>query len=79
MLVGLSGPAGVLSPGDIYECDDGEAMRLISARFAVPFVEDKIERAVEVPPAEIRASPVLPVPQHVLPVARKLKTKGSGK
>jgi hypothetical protein len=46
MLVGLSGPAAFYDVGDIYECDSSEAARLIGARFAVPFVEDGIERAV---------------------------------
>lgn len=54
MLVGLSGPTEYYEPGDIYECDDSEAARLICARFAVPDVEPKIERAVAAPVAETR-------------------------
>lgn len=51
LLVGLSGPAFNLQPGDIYECDEAEATRLHSARYAVPFDEARIERAVDAPPA----------------------------
>jgi hypothetical protein len=54
MLVGLSGPAFTLSPGDVYECDDSEGTRLICARYAVPHVEDNIERAVAAPAPEKR-------------------------
>lgn len=54
MLVGLSGPTFSLQPGDIYECDEAEATRLHSARYAVPYVEDRIERAVDAPIVETR-------------------------
>lgn len=54
MLVGLSGPTFTLSPGDIYDCDDSEGTRLICARYAVPYVEDKTERAVAAPAPEKR-------------------------
>lgn len=54
MLVGLSGPAGFFDVGDIYECDSSEAARLIGARFAVPFIEDNVERAVAAPAPERR-------------------------
>lgn len=46
MLVGLSGPTFYIEPGGIYECDDSEATRLICARYAVPFADDQIERAI---------------------------------
>jgi hypothetical protein len=54
LLVGLSGPNGTLEPGDTYECDEAEAIRMISSRFAVPVAGRAIERAVEVPATETR-------------------------
>lgn len=54
MLVGLSGPAITLSPGDQHDFDHAEAVRLIEAGFAVPVFEQKIERAVKAPAAETR-------------------------
>jgi hypothetical protein len=47
MLVGLVGGI-TLAPGDVAEFADDEALRLISAGFAVP-VAPKIERAVKTP------------------------------
>lgn len=57
MLVGLSGPTFTLEPGDLYDCqDDGEATRLMSARYAVPWVEEAVETAtVATPAVETRA------------------------
>lgn len=47
MLVGLSGPAITLQPGDEYpNCDPAEAVRLIEAGYAVP-VGEPVERAVK--------------------------------
>jgi hypothetical protein len=57
MLVGLSGPTAFYEPGDVYECDSSEAARLIGARYAIPFIEDQIERAVDAPIIEKRAKP----------------------
>lgn len=54
MLVGLSSPTRYYEPGDIYECDEAEAARLIGARYAVPAAERKIERAVANPATEKR-------------------------
>lgn len=51
LLVGLSNGK---KPGDIHECDEAEAGRMIASRFALPFVEDKIERAVKPDPVETR-------------------------
>ncbi|MBZ9973503.1 hypothetical protein LB517_28135 [Mesorhizobium sp. BR1-1-12] len=51
MLVGLSGSAYSLGPGDERDFPQDEALRLISAGFAVPVAEEKIERAVAVPVA----------------------------
>ena len=55
LLVGLSGPTFNLQPGDIYECDEAEATRLHSARYAIPYEEDRIERAVAAPAPERRS------------------------
>ncbi|TIN10390.1 hypothetical protein [Mesorhizobium sp.] len=54
MLVGLSGNAYSLGPGDERDFPQDEALRLISAGFAAPVAEVKIERAVQVPAAERR-------------------------
>lgn len=48
MLVGLSGPAINLRPGDEAEFADDEAVRFIKAGFAVP-VAPPMERAVKAP------------------------------
>jgi hypothetical protein len=47
MVVGLSGPATSLSPGDEAEFPQAEALRLVEAGYAVPVAEAKIERAVK--------------------------------
>jgi len=47
MLVGLSGPAINLMPGDEATFDKAEALRHIEAGNAVPVAEEKIERAVK--------------------------------
>ena len=53
LLVGISGPDGALKAGDVYDtADDGEATRLISARYALPYREEQIERAVIADPIE---------------------------
>lgn len=55
MLVGLSGPAYSLGPGDEREFPDAEAVRLIAAEYAVPVSELSIERTVVADPAiEVR-------------------------
>ncbi|RJT32793.1 hypothetical protein D3227_25680 [Mesorhizobium waimense] len=54
LLVGLSGSAFSLGPNDEYDFPQDEAIRLISAGFAAPVSEQKIERAVAVPVAEKR-------------------------
>jgi len=54
MTVGLSGPAILLNPGDRYEFPQDEALRLISAGFAIPVAEQKVERAVAQPVLETR-------------------------
>lgn len=43
MLVGLSGPAYTLSPGDERDFPQDEAVRLINASYAVPVSEREIE------------------------------------
>jgi hypothetical protein len=35
MLVGMARVGDALNPGDVYECEDGEAKRLVEAGFAV--------------------------------------------
>ena len=47
MVVGLSGLAANLSPGDEAEFPQAEALRLVEAGYAVPVAEAKIERAVK--------------------------------
>jgi hypothetical protein len=54
MLVGLSGPFYTLDPGDEFHFPDDEARRLLDAGFAVPVVEQPIERAVKAPAPERR-------------------------
>lgn len=54
MLVGLSGPALLLRPGDEHDFPQDEALRLVSANYAVPVSETKVERAVAAPIAERR-------------------------
>jgi len=49
MMVGLSGPAYCLNPGDEREFPTEEAIRLISAGYAVAAGE-KVETAVSVAP-----------------------------
>jgi hypothetical protein len=48
MLVGLSGPAILLVPGDEAEFPDAEAIRLCDRGFAVP-APKPIERAIKAP------------------------------
>lgn len=55
MLVGLSGMAYSLSPKDEHDFPQDEAIRLISAGFAVPVSDIQVERAVKTPVAERRA------------------------
>lgn len=47
MLVGLSGPAINLIPGDEADFPQAEALRFVDAGFAVPVAEPKVERAVK--------------------------------
>lgn len=54
MLVGLSGSAYSLGPGDERDFPQDEALRLIAAGFAIPVAEEKIERAVVAPAPERR-------------------------
>ena len=53
MLVGLSGPAYLLSPGDEREFPDDEAIRLIERGFAAPAAAQP-ERTVASPAPETR-------------------------
>lgn len=54
MLVGLSGNEYSLAPGQERDFPQGEALRLISAGYAVPVAEQNIERAVAVTATEKR-------------------------
>lgn len=51
LLVGLSNGK---QAGDVLECSEDEAGRMIASRFALPFTEDKTERAVKADPVETR-------------------------
>ena len=54
MMVGLAGSAISLKPGDEADFPHDEALRLISAGYAVPVVDELIERAVKRPAPERR-------------------------
>ena len=54
MLVGLSGNQYSLGPKDEHDFPQDEALRLISAGYAVPVAELKVERAVAAPAPERR-------------------------
>lgn len=54
MLVGLSGPATSLAPGDEADFETKEALRFIAAGYAVPVSEKKAEKAVKKPVKEKR-------------------------
>lgn len=54
LTTGLSGPAYSLGPGDERDFPQDEALRLISAGYAVPVSERKVERAVKAPAPERR-------------------------
>jgi hypothetical protein len=57
MLVGMAGGVD-LSPGDIYDAPEDEALRMIASRFAIPYVEAaEPERAVAKAVRETRARP----------------------
>jgi hypothetical protein len=58
MLVGLSGNEYSLAPGHERDFPQGEALRLISAGYAVPVAEQKIERADATPVSERRSKRV---------------------
>lgn len=53
LLVAIRGGRN-LDPGDVAEFEEGEARRMIASRFAVPFVESRIETAAKKPVAEKR-------------------------
>lgn len=55
MVTGIAGDGFALSPGDVTDrFDNAEAIRLIGAGFAMPYVDDQTERAVKAPAAETR-------------------------
>lgn len=64
LLVGLSGPAYSLGPGDERDFPQGEALRLVEAGYAVPVSEPDVELAVKAPAPELRdVSPVDAAPR----------------
>jgi hypothetical protein len=54
LTTGLSGPAYSLGPGDERDFPQDEALRLISAGYAVPVSQPKVERTVKAPVPERR-------------------------
>jgi len=48
LVVGMSNGK---QPGDCHECSEDEARRMFASRFAVPWIDDEPERAVQVVPA----------------------------
>lgn len=57
MLVALAGGHYSLSPGDVHECSEDEAQRLIAEGYAEP--APKGARATQVPPAVEQAVEVI--------------------
>jgi hypothetical protein len=45
--VGMAGKGFSLSPGDIIDKPDGEAHRLIAAGYALPVLNEELERATD--------------------------------
>jgi hypothetical protein len=52
LLVGLSDGSNI---GDIIECGADEAGRMIASRFALPYADKPVERAVMPAPVEVRS------------------------
>lgn len=55
MLVGLSGLYFTLQPGDERDFPQAEALRLVSAGYAVPCSEAPVETAIRKPAVERRS------------------------
>ena len=53
MLVGMVGNGFAVSPGDVVDREDAEAIRLVEREYAVPALPSR-ERAVQPPPREVR-------------------------
>lgn len=60
LLVGLSGPAYSLGPGDEQDFPQSEAIRLIQAGYAVPIEERRAEQAIKPATPEQRDIPPPP-------------------
>lgn len=60
LTTGLSGPAYSLGPGDERDFPQDEALRLISAGYAVPVSERAIETTTALRPPEQRDIPAPP-------------------
>ena len=54
MLASMAGNGFALSPGDDWDADDAEAIRLIEAGFAIPFASTEIETMTLEPATEKR-------------------------
>lgn len=54
MTTGLSGPTLTLDPGDEHDFPQDEALRLITAGYAVPVSDVQLEHAVPAPVIERR-------------------------
>jgi hypothetical protein len=48
-LAGFAGNDFVIEAGEVRECEDAEAERLIDAGFAIPVADEAMERAVATP------------------------------
>ncbi|RZJ19118.1 MAG: hypothetical protein EON91_02675 [Brevundimonas sp.] len=56
MLAGFEGPTISVAPGAVTDAfSKSDALSLIEHGYAVPVVEEKVERTVKTPPPETRA------------------------
>lgn len=76
LLVGLSGPAYSLGPGDERDFPQDEAMRLIEAGYAVPVSDRAVETAAKLPAPERRDAPPPPPDWDNPRSASRRKRKG---
>ena len=54
MLTAMGGTSIDLVPGDVHECGDAEAIRLVKAGHALPMNKAEYEKAIKPGPAETR-------------------------
>jgi hypothetical protein len=76
LLVGLSGPAFSLGPGDEREFPDDEALRLIAAGYAAPVADRAVETTTRTPAPERRDAPPPPPDWDNPRSASRRKRKG---